>query len=178
MQKPEAWLPAFVRSWRLFLPELGRSVRSTFFYGWFDTVLRQACHDIFGCIAVQHTQYNFIRQGVRAATIAMLLLATDSAFAGRIAQPAKPDPILDGGDTHPCLAGADLASGMDVTGQPVAPADAGALPVPLPDQVLVPVGGDTSRRGRARNRTAPDGPYVALDGRKLAPLLDPGLCPR
>jgi hypothetical protein len=127
---------------------------------------------------VQHTQYNFIRLRIRAATVAVLLLATDSAFAGRITQPAKPDSILDGGDTHPCLAGADLASGMDVTGQPVAPADAGALPVPLPDQVLVPVGGDPSRRGRARNRAAPDGPYVALDGRKLAPLLDPGPCPR
>ena len=129
---------------------------------------------------MQHTQYNFILLGMRAATVAVLLLATDSAFAGRIAQPAKPDPILDGGDTHPCLAGADLASGMDVTGQPVAPADAGALPVPLPDQVLVPVGGEPPRRGRARNRNpaVPNGPYVALDGRKLAPLLDPGPCPR
>jgi hypothetical protein len=130
-----------------------------------------------GFIAVQHTQYNFIYQSVRAATVAVLLLATDSAFAGRITQPAKPDPILDGGDMHSCLAGADLASGMDVTGQPVVPADTGAPPVPLPDQVLVPVGGDPSRRGRARNRAAPDGPYVALDGRKLAPLLDPGPCP-
>jgi hypothetical protein len=115
---------------------------------------------------------------MRAATIAVLLLATNSAFAGRIAQPAKPDPVLDGGDTHPCLAGADLASGMDVTGQLVAPADTGGPLVPLPDQVLVPVGGDPPRRGRARNRAAPDGPYVALDGRKLAPLLDPGPCPR
>jgi len=148
--------------------------------GWFDTVLRRTCHDISGCIAVQHTQQNFI--GVLA--IVGLLLAGDSAAAGRITQPGRPDPILDGGDTHPCLAGAELASGTDVTGQPVVPADAGASPVPLPDQVLVPLGGERSRRGPRRGRSrvpaaGPDsGPYVALDGRRLAPLLDPEPCPR
>jgi hypothetical protein len=106
-----------------------------------------------------------------------LLLAADPALAGRIAQPAKPDPILDGGDTHPCLAGPDLASGMDVTRQPVVPADVGGMLVPLPDQVLVPMGG---RQGpRRRPAAGPDnGPYVALDGRRLAPLLHPGPCPR
>lgn len=116
--------------------------------------------------------------------IAGLLVAADSAFAGRIVQPAKPDPILDGGDTHPCLAGADLAPGMDVTGQPVVPADAGVGPVPLPDQVLVPVRREPSGRAGARGR-APvagqglgNGPYVALDGHRLEPLLDPGPCPR
>lgn len=123
---------------------------------------------------MQHTQYNFMR----AVVIATLLVAADTAFAGRIAQPSKPDPILDGGDTHPCLAGPDLASGMDVTGQPVVPADAGAGPVPLPDQVLVPLAGEPSRRGRAPAGSGlGNGPYVALDGRRLAPLLDPGPCP-
>ena len=130
---------------------------------------------------MQHTQYNFM---VLAAVLGSLLTA-DAMAAGHIAQPSKPDPILDGGDTHPCLAGPDLASGMDVTGQPVAPADVGAGPVPLPDQVIVPLG-EAPRQGprRGRGRAAgPDnrpsnGPYVALDGRRLAPLLDPEPCPR
>lgn len=116
-------------------------------------------------------------------TIAGLLVTANTAMAGRIVQPGKPDPILDGGDTHPCLAGADLAPGMDVTGQPVVPADAGAGPVPLPDQVFVPLGGGPPQRGAVRGRTAASGsdssgPYVALDGRRLAPLLDPRPCPR
>lgn len=127
---------------------------------------------------MQHTQYNFIRM----VAIAVLLVASDSAFAGRIVQPSKPDPILDGGDTHPCLAGADLAPGLDVTGLPVVPADVGATPVPLPDQVLVPLNAPNRAAGRARGR-APvagpgDKPYVVLDGSRLAPLLDPGPCPR
>lgn len=127
---------------------------------------------------MQHAQYNFM--GVLA--IAGLLLAADSAAAGRITQPGKPDPILDGGDTHPCLAGAELAPGTDVTGQPVVPADAGSPPVPLADQVLVPLGGEQPGRGRGRSRVPTadpgSGPYVALDGRRLAPLLDPDPCPR
>jgi hypothetical protein len=141
-------------------------------------------HDIFGCIAVQHTQYNFIHVVVVVAA----LLAADAAQAGRIVQPSKPDPILDGGDTYPCLAGPDLASGMDVTGRPVVPADVAAGPVPLPDQVLVPLDGRQQRQGpgRGRGRTPvmgqsngpAGGPYIALDGRRLAPLLDPGPCPR
>lgn len=125
---------------------------------------------------MQHTQYNFIR----LMMIAGLLFAADSALAARIVQPAKPDPILDGGDTHPCLAGADLAPGMDVTGQPVVPADAAAEPVPLPDQVLVPLKGGRGGpvRGRSVAGGTDSGPYIALDGRRLAPLLDPGPCPR
>ncbi|HEX2759158.1 MAG TPA: hypothetical protein VHM27_01545 [Rhizomicrobium sp.] len=126
---------------------------------------------------MQHTQYNFIR----ATVIVALLLAADTALAGRIVQPSKPDPILDGGDTHPCLAGPDLVPGMDVTGQPVVPADVGAGPVPLPDQVLVPLGREAGRRGAGRGPVlgqGTNGPYAVLDGRRLAPLLDPGHCPR
>lgn len=145
-------------------------------------------HDIFGCIAVQHTQYNFMR----AAVIVTALLAANTALAGRIVHPSKPDPILDGGATHPCLVGPDLVPGMDVTGQPVVPADVAAGPVPLPDQVLVPLAAGPQRQGSGRGRgRAPvtgqsngqsnglgGSPYVALEGRRLAPLLDPGACPR
>ena len=128
---------------------------------------------------MQHAQYNFM---ILVAVLGSLLTA-DAMAASRIAHPSKPDPILDGGDTHPCLAGANLASGIDVTGQPVVPADVEAAPMPLPDQVLVPLGGEAPRRGPGRSRgRAPaagpgNGPYVALDGRRLAPLLDPGPCP-
>lgn len=128
---------------------------------------------------MQHTQYNF----VHLLMVAGLLVAADTAFAGRIVQPSKPNPILDGGDTHPCLAGPNLAPGMDVTGRPVAPADVGAAPMPLPDQVLVPLGREAGRRGSGRGRApvigqGANGPYAVLDGRRLAPLLDPGPCPR
>lgn len=184
-KRPEAMLPAFcfpfrVRSWRLFSPRTWPffAVNVLLWVGLIQCFVT-AVHDIFGCIAVQHTQYNFIR----ATVIITALLTADAASAGRIVQPPKPDPILDGGDTHPCLAGANLASGMNVTGQPVVPADVGSAPVPLPDQVLVPLGHEQPRRGPGRVRaTGPgqvgNGPYVALDGRRLTPLLDPGPCPR
>lgn len=123
---------------------------------------------------MQHTQYNFII----AITVTALLLGGDAAIAGRIVQPSKPDPILDAGDTHPCLAGPDLVPGMNVTGRPVAPADVGGTPVPVPDQVLVPLAGAPRDRGRRAPPGTGNGPYAVLDGRRLAPLLNPDPCPR
>jgi hypothetical protein len=146
---------------------------------WFDIVLRGTCHDICGIIAVQHSQFNVVWQGTKTTIVALLLLAAFPAVAGTIAKPSKPDPLLDGGPTAPCAAGADYAAGADANGAPVVPADVGAQPVPVPDGIMVPVGGGQGRRGRGTINPATgagNGPYVALDGRKLAPLLNPQPC--
>jgi len=122
---------------------------------------------------VQHTQLNFIRPGT-ICVLAFLLLAAP-AGAGTIVRPSPPDPLLDGGDTTSCAAQPDYAAGTDATGRPVAPADVGAAPVPVPDGIAVPL--HSQGRGRqGRFAGSGDSAYVSLDGRKLAPLLNPEPC--
>ena len=149
--------------------------------GWFDLVLRGACHEIIGIIAVQHEQFNFVRTGTKAALVTILLLAGGSVSAGTIVHPSRPDPLLDGGPTAPCAAGADYAPGTDANGNSVIPADVAAGPVPLPDGVAIPLGGNPPRGRQARNRPATqlggDRTYVTVDGKKLEPLLNPAPCP-
>ena len=111
---------------------------------------------------MQQTQYYF-----KALFISLLLAAP--AVAGTIAHPTPRDPLLDGGDTTACAAGVDYAAGADATGHPVVPADVGAVPVPVPDALAMPL--NTGRR-----RQAGDSPYVVLDGRKLEPLLNTKPC--
>lgn len=131
---------------------------------------------------MKHAQYNYVRLGLRAGAVLALVLTANTASAGRIAYPAKPDPLLDGGDTNPCMAGADLAAGVDGTGQPVIPADVGAPPTPVPDEIMVPLGGggraQPSFRGRNPNPAtgAGGGAYAGFDGRRMAPLLNPKPC--
>ena len=140
---------------------------------------------------MQHKQFNFVRQGTKIAAIALPLLAIWPAFAGGIVQPSKPDPLLDGGPTAPCAASTDYAAGTDVNGKPVAQADVAAGRVPLPDTIAIPIGpsrGAGGALGRGRNvgqgrgaitsDNAPnrDSTWVALDGRKLEPLLNPPPC--
>jgi hypothetical protein len=174
-----------------FLPELGRSVAVTFFYGLVDIVVFSHCHDINGIIAVQHKQFNFIRQGTKVAVFP-LLLAVSAAWAGdvtgSITRPSKPDPLLDGGPTDPCAARVDYADAVDVNGKAVAPADVEARPVPLPDSIAVPIGnrpgrnpGRNNTRSRQANGANPvtlggDSTYIAIDGRKLEPLVNPPPC--
>ena len=136
-----------------------------------------------------HKQFNFMRQGTRIAAVALPLLVVCPALAGSIVQPSRPDPLLDSGPTNPCATGVDFAAGVDANGGPVAPADVAAGRVPLPDTVAIPIGGNRTQaagrnygpgRGRrpsgsdiASNR---DSTWVALDGRKLEPLLNPPPC--
>jgi hypothetical protein len=155
--------------------------------GWFDIVLCGLCHEIIGILAVQHAQFNFVWRGTKIAAVALPLLMVWPAFAGSITQPSRPDPLLDGGPTDPCAAGVDYAAGIDANGRPVVPADVAAGRVPLPDTVAIPIGRGQpqgpafgSRPGRrggmpdtASNR---DSSWVALDGRKLEPLLNPPPC--
>ena len=126
---------------------------------------------------MQHTQFNFVRPGVKTGLVALLLLAGLPAAAGTIAKASKPDPLLDGGPTAPCAVGADYAAGTDANGAPVVPADVAAPPVPVPDGIVVPVGPQASRSGGINPATgAGNRAYVALDSKKLAPLLNPPPC--
>jgi hypothetical protein len=124
---------------------------------------------------MQHAQFNFVGGGTKTVLVALLFLAAFPAAAGTIAGPSKPDPLLDGGPTAPCAAHADYAAGADANGAPVVPADVGAPPVPVPDGIVVPVGPQASR-GINPATGAGNGAYVALDGKKLAPLLNPPSC--
>ncbi len=132
---------------------------------------------------MQHAQYNFV--------IAALLMLAMPVLAGTVAKPHKPDPLLDGGPTAPCAAGTDYTAGTDANGKAVVAADVAARPVPVPDEISIPVGGSgaqapaPTRRSRGRQAANPSadprmlggqGSYVSLDGRKLGPLLNPPPC--
>ena len=121
---------------------------------------------------MQHAQFNV----VKLSALLVLLIAAPAA-AGTMAKPRQPDPLLDGGPTSPCMAGPDYQAGVDVNGHPVVPADEQASRVPVPDQIAVPL--HSGQRAVRRGRSAPgqpDAPYVALDGRRLDPLLNPKPC--
>jgi hypothetical protein len=141
-----------------------------------------------------NAQYNYALVVPRLLAIVAVILAANPAAGapanptgsrgaamekGRIAYPAKPDPLLDGGDTTPCMARADLADGVDATGQPVVPADVGAPPIPVPDEIMVPLDGGSAQRafrGRGLNPATGTGAYAGFDGRRMAPLLNPRPC--
>ncbi len=114
---------------------------------------------------MQHTQFNFSCGGTKLTLAAILFLAAIPAFAATMAHPAKPDPLLDGGPTDPCMARSEYVPGRDAEGHSVAPADVGQARVPVPDQIAVAV----KRKGAGRD-------YVGLDGQKLDPLLNPPPC--
>ena len=119
---------------------------------------------------MQHTQFNV---AIHVATV-ILLLAAFPVAAGTMAGPSKPDPLLDGGPTTACAAGVDYVAGSDANGNDVVPADVGASAVPVPDQIAIPLARN-SQGGRVRPTTG-NSAYVSLDGRKLAPLLNPPSC--
>jgi hypothetical protein len=110
--------------------------------------------------------------------VVILLLAALPAGAGTMAKPSKPDPLLDGGPTTPCAAGVDYAGGTDVNDKPVVPADVASRPVPVPDGIMVPVGGTGRARGGrgSPNPATGNGAFVGLDGKKLERLLNPKPC--
>jgi hypothetical protein len=142
-------------------------------------VLREGCHEIIGFIAVQHKQFNFVRTGTKLAVVALLLLAAGAVSAGTIVQSSRPDPLLDGGPTAPCAGATEYAPATDANGNSVIPADVAARPVPVPDQIAIPLGGNRTGnhgRHRAANSQSSNSSYIALDGSKLEPLLNPPPC--
>ena len=141
-----------------------------------DIVPGGRSHEISNYIAMQHAQFYF----ARLSALLLLLLLAAPAAAGTMAK--QPDPLLDGGPTSPCMAGPDYEAGVDVNGHPVVRADEQASRVPVPDEIAVPLhSGQAQARGRGRpNAASPaqvgNSPYVALDGRRLDPLLNPKPC--
>ena len=143
-----------------------------------DIVLLTACHEINGIVAVHNKQFNFVWPKSLAA-LALLIWIGAPGLATPMAQPSKPDPLLDGGPTPPCAAGADYAAGTDANGQPVVPADVAGGRVPLPDAIAIPLGNNRANQNARRRRShGPNGDsaYVSLDGKKLEPLLNPAPC--
>ena len=143
--------------------------------GLVDIVPGGRSHEISNYIAMQHAQFYFARLGALLA-----LLAAAPAAAGTMTK--QPDPLLDGGPTSPCMTGPDYAAGVDVNGRAVAPADEQASRVPVPDEIAVPLHSGQAqapRHGRpnaASSAQLGNSPYVALDGRRLDPLLNPKPC--
>lgn len=109
-----------------------------------------------------------------------LLFAANLAMAGTAANRAGPDPLLNPtpGSCAGLAEGPDYVAGTDADGHPVAPADVGAGPVPLPEAIAIPLHGGQAqgRRGPRQATGTGDRPYVTLDGRRLAPLLNPPAC--
>ena len=106
------------------------------------------------------------------AALLALLGCANPAFCGTIAHPNPPDPLLDGGPTTACAAGADYAAGTDVNGHAVPPADVAAAPVPVPGNIAVPLHGGAVNPATG----AGTGPYVALDSKKIDRLVNPPQC--
>jgi hypothetical protein len=97
--------------------------------------------------------------------VVMLFFAAKTAFSAGIAERGKPDPLLSGtadGPCDPALDRPDLVPGTDAQGHQVASADIQTGPIPLQGQVLVPLKGGKGPPA-----------YVAVDGKKLDPLLNP-----
>ena len=103
-----------------------------------------------------------------AILLGCLIVCCGPVRAASIVHPTPPDPLLSEGKPGPCdprLGQPDYVGGVDVAGNPVAPADIPAAKNPVPAEVLVPLDGKGRRRGQ--------GPVIALDGQALAPLLNP-----
>ncbi len=128
---------------------------------------------------MQHTQHSFAKSRLAALTAVALLLAANQGLAGTMAKASAPDPLLNP-TPGPCAglaAGPDYAAGTDADGHAVAPADVGAGPVPVPEAIAIPLHGAGGQRGGPNPATGgSDRPYVTLDGKKLAPLLNPPAC--
>jgi hypothetical protein len=120
---------------------------------------------------VQQTQQNYKIKAIAALTV-WIVLAGAPAFAG-IAVHDAPEPLLHDGIKGPCDPQAsrpDFVSGVDVNGNPVAPADLARAKTPVPDEVLVPL--------RNQGHSSGGNPVIALSGKTLDPILNPApACP-
>lgn len=133
---------------------------------------------------MQRTQLNVAPLRRAAVMLVMACAGASAALGGPISRPATPDPLLGGGNLldsrpGPCAglaAGADYVAGTDAVGNPVIPADAGAPPVPVPDGIAIPLGRQQEARPSPNPATGMGGAFVEMDGRRLAPLLNPPAC--
>ena len=95
------------------------------------------------------------------------------------------ESVSDGAQPGPCAAameGPDYVPGADAYGQPVVRADLGAEHTSVPDQVFIPLPNRGGRGGNAGPLPGTPvsktngGPYAAIDGRRLDPLINPKPC--
>lgn len=112
---------------------------------------------------MQQTQQNYKIFWVGALAL-FLTLITDGTL-----QAARPSghSLLGGGKSGPCdpkLDQPNYVGQVDVSGNPIVPADVPAEKSPVPGGVLVPL----NKEGRGAR-----GPVIALDGKALDPLLNP-----
>ena len=109
---------------------------------------------------MQQTQQNY-----NLLTLAAVMLFM--AAAPVVAHPSKPDPLLSGSKPGPCdpkLDQPDYVGGVDVAGNPVAPADVPSARNPVPSEIVVPLN---------RKQHGGENAVAVLDGRTLEPLLNP-----
>jgi hypothetical protein len=125
-------------------------------------------------IAVQQAQQSY-KKAPAAAFAALLALAPSSFVHAGIAVRDAPEPLLHDGVKGPCdpqLGRPDFVPGVDVNGNPVAPADQARAKNPVPDDVLVPL------RSQGRNAGPGETPVLAMNGKALDPILNPAsACP-
>jgi hypothetical protein len=117
------------------------------------------------------TQDNYRRVTRMAAAVAALGLALAPVSAGSIASNSGPSSILTGEAPGPCAqaaSGADYVSGVDATGNAVAPADLPGSTAPLPAGKEVLVHPRSSQHGGGADVEVP----VDL-GRIAPPSCDP-----
>ena len=112
---------------------------------------------------MQQAQQNFKRLAIGFFS---MVLAAGPSMAAPIAHPSGPDLLSDGkpGPCDPKLDQPGYKGGVDVAGNPVAPADLPAVRTSAPSEILVPLGG---------KRRWDVGPVAALDGQAVEPLLNP-----
>ena len=116
---------------------------------------------------MQHSKFNVAKYPVGALFVAVAVTIAIPAPAGITVAPGQGDSLLQGSRNTPCTASPDYAAGVDAYGRAVVPADAAAPPVPVPDQIAVPL--KTGGHGK-------DSAYVTIDGQKLKPLLNQPAC--
>lgn len=134
---------------------------------WCDTAFWSRSHDTIGATMGQRAQLNYRALSLGAALLGVLVFAGNSAFSQGVAARHKPAPLLTdapAGACNPDLDQPDIVDGTDVDGHPVAPATLSNGPIPFKVQIEVPL--KTGRTGRMPA-------YVAVDGAKLDPLLNP-----
>jgi hypothetical protein len=124
---------------------------------------------------MQHAQFHVVWLGV------LFALAMPPALAAGIVHQAPADPLLDGIPDGPCamlVEGPDYAAGTDATGHPVIAPDVGVGPIAVPGQIMVPLHAGGRHGAHRRAHEEANSPYVAIDGHRLAPLVNPPACGR
>lgn len=117
---------------------------------------------------MQQTQQNYGHLGLGLLILALAVTAFPSAAA-----PSAPasDPLLTEaqGPCDPRLDGPDYVPGTDADGHAIAPADMDQGKFPVPDGVLVPLGGKSRKRSHGDEPQA----YAALNHDQLDSILNP-----